>query len=275
MLAHEREHGVSRAAPCRDASPISRRRPPLGRPPGAPVRPAGRLAGWFWLRDSYLVILRRLVVALLAARPGRLIRRHHPGGRSLGAPLSHDAGSVTRSSDHLNTPHHAGYSAERVEPVSQATVSTDRVAEAMQRLCSAERARREVIDELIKLGVVKSRRLVADLGEALAGRYYGVALAPNANNPGYDLETTEGRRVQVRTLRSEPHRERTLMGAMKEPYDVLLAIKLSVDYEPLRAIEVARSVLEQHYPHGARTSWTKQLENDPQVRRIPKQELTR
>jgi hypothetical protein len=138
----------------------------------------------------------------------------------------------------------------------------------MRRLCSAERARREAIDELIALGVVRSRRLVADIGEELAARYYGVELASNANTPGYDLVTRDGRRVQVRTLRSEPHRERTIMGVMKEPYDVLFAVKLSVDYEPLRAIEVPRAVLERHYPHGARTSWTKRLESDPEVERI-------
>jgi len=152
-------------------------------------------------------------------------------------------------------------------------LSADKVVEAMRRLCSAERARREAIDDLISLDVVRSRRLVGDLGEALAARFYGVTLASNANTPGYDLQTTDGRRVQVRTLRSEPHYERTVMGAMKEPYDTLLAIKLSVDYEPLRAIEVPRAVLEHHYPHGARTSWTKRLENDPDVRRIPKEEL--
>ena len=86
----------------------------------------------------------------------------------------------------------------------------------------------------ITLGVVRSKRLVGDLGEALAARYYDVPLAENANERGYDLVTTDGRLVQVRTLRSEPHRERTLMGVMKDPYDTLLAIKLTVDFDPLR-----------------------------------------
>lgn len=49
------------------------------------------------------------------------------------------------------------------------------------------------------------------------------------------------------------------MGVMKEPYDALFAVKLSVDYEPLRAIEVPRAVPEAHHPHGTRTSWTKVL----------------
>lgn len=151
---------------------------------------------------------------------------------------------------------------------------TDEAALAMQRLCAAERARQEAIGELITLGVVRSRRLVGDLGEALAARFYGVPLAPNANTPGFDLEARDGRRVQVRTLRSELHRERTIIGVMKEPYDVLFAIKLSLDFEPLRAIEVPRPVLERHYAHGVRTAWTKKLERDPGVRRVSRDELT-
>ncbi|MGN6586598.1 MAG: DUF6998 domain-containing protein [Solirubrobacterales bacterium] len=152
-------------------------------------------------------------------------------------------------------------------------MTPDPVGRAMEHLCAAERARREAIGELMTLGVVRSRRLVSDLGEALAARYYGVELAPSGNNPGYDLEDTDNRLIQVKTLRSEPNRERTLMGVMKDPYDVLLAIKLSFDYEPLRAIEVPRAVLECHYPHGERTSWTKRLESDPGVCRISRDEL--
>jgi hypothetical protein len=41
----------------------------------------------------------------------------------------------------------------------------------------------------------------------------------------------------------------------------------------LVAIEVPRTILEEHYPHGERTSWTKRLEFDPGVRRIARQEL--
>lgn len=68
----------------------------------------------------------------------------------------------------------------------------------MARLNAAERARREAIDDLIRLGVVRSRRLVADLGEALAARFYGVPLAENTKEPGYDLVAPDGRLVQVR-----------------------------------------------------------------------------
>ena len=63
------------------------------------------------------------------------------------------------------------------------------------------------------------------------------------------------------------------MGVMKEPYDTLFAVKFTVDYEPMRAIEVPREILERHYPHGSRTSWTKRLELAEGVRRIPRVEL--
>jgi hypothetical protein len=152
-------------------------------------------------------------------------------------------------------------------------MTSDEIAQAMRQLRDAERQRREAIDALIALGAVRSKRLVADLGEEIAARFYDVPLAGNANEPGYDLVTKEGRRVQVRALRSEPHRERTLMGVMKDPYDTLFAVKLAVDYEPLRAIEVPRAVLEKHYPHGQRVSWTKRLEFDPGVKRIIREEL--
>jgi hypothetical protein len=149
----------------------------------------------------------------------------------------------------------------------------DEIAEAMERLNAAERGRREAIEDLIRLGVVRSKRLVADLGEEIASGFYGVSLVDNANEPGYDLIAPDGRCVQVRALRSTPTRERSVMQVMKEPYDVLFAVKLTVDYEPLRAIEVPRAVLERYYPHGSVTHWTKRLEADAGVRRIPREAL--
>ncbi len=49
---------------------------------------------------------------------------------------------------------------------------------AMSRLRRAERERRAAIDDLIKLGAIRSHVLVGDLGELIAARYYGVELLP-------------------------------------------------------------------------------------------------
>ena len=70
-------------------------------------------------------------------------------------------------------------------------MASDDIAKAMRQLRDAERQRREAIDALIALGVVRSKRLVADLGEEIAARFYDVPLASNANEPGYDLVTKE------------------------------------------------------------------------------------
>lgn len=98
----------------------------------------------------------------------------------------------------------------------------DRIAAAMDQLRTAELSKRNAIDALQALGALRSRGLVADLGEGLAAGFYDVELAP-PSTPGYDLETKEGWKVQVRTLRDTATNHRTSMGVMKEPYDVLLA----------------------------------------------------
>ena len=158
---------------------------------------------------------------------------------------------------------------DRDERVAQTAGSE--VERAIERLQAAARAHRAAVGELMRLGVVRSRTLVGDLGEALAARFYGVDLAP-ASTPGYDLVTREGARVQVKTLRTTPGNWRTSMGVMGRPYDLVLAIRLDEDYRPLEAIEVPREVLEERYGSG-RVSWTQQLASDPRVRRIAMDEL--
>ncbi len=69
------------------------------------------------------------------------------------------------------------------------------VARAMKRLRAAERERHAAIGDLVRLGAVRSRVLVGDLGEQMAAAYYGVELALQFT-PGYDLIDREGRRVR-------------------------------------------------------------------------------
>lgn len=145
---------------------------------------------------------------------------------------------------------------------------------AMKRLNAAESAKRDAIRELMEINAIRSWGLVADLGEALAARYYGVDLAP-PSTAGYDLETKDGRKVQVRTLRMTPENARSSMGPMKEPYNTLLAIRLNPDYSPWYAIEVPRQAMDELYPGGKRTSWTVRLERHPRTTRIEGEDLLR
>ncbi len=142
----------------------------------------------------------------------------------------------------------------------------------MARLRAAERERHAAIGELIELGVVRSRVLVGDLGEQIAARYYGVDLA-DAFTPGYDLVDQRGRRVQVKTLRATPERPRTIIGAVTEPCDVLLAIRLSFDYAPQEALEMPVEVALEHVGKNGKVAWTARLAPDPRVTRLTAEDL--
>jgi hypothetical protein len=150
--------------------------------------------------------------------------------------------------------------------------NADDVQRALARLRAAERDRRAAIEDLIRLGVVRSRVLVGDLGEQIAARYYGVELAP-VFTPGYDLVDPRGRRVQVKTLRGTPSRPRTIIGEVKRPCDVVLAIRLDFDYTPTEALEMPVEVAEAYVGKNGTLSWTRALADDERVQRIPVHKL--
>lgn len=156
----------------------------------------------------------------------------------------------------------------------QGSRKADRVHAAMDRLRAAERARRAAIEELIGLGAVRSHVLVGDLGEQIAARYYGVALAP-AFTPGYDLLDRDHRRVQVKTLRATPTAPRTIIGEVKRPCDVVLAIRLNFDYTPTEALEIPVEVAETYVGKNGKLSWTRTLADDERVLRIAAADLQR
>lgn len=142
----------------------------------------------------------------------------------------------------------------------------------MERLRAAERERHAAIGELKRLGVVRSRVFVGDLGEQIAAAYYGVELAP-VFTPGYDLIDREGRRVQVKTLRATPDRPRHIMGSITYPCDVVLAIRLDFDYSLSEALEMPVAVAEEYVGKNGKVSWTNKLADDNRVRRISACEL--
>ena len=144
--------------------------------------------------------------------------------------------------------------------------------DAMVRLRAAERERRAAIDELIRLGAIRSHVLVGDLGELIAARYYGVAL-PSPFTAGYDLVDRQGNRVQVKTLRATPTRPRTIIGEVRDPCDVVLAIRLDFDYAPTEALEIPRAVADQFVGKNGKVSWTHKLVAHPDVRHISAEEL--
>lgn len=146
-----------------------------------------------------------------------------------------------------------------------AMVSRERAA--MERLRAAERERHAAIAELITLGVVRSHVLVGDLGERLAADYYGVDLA-TAFTPGHDLIDRKGRRVDVKTLHASPKGPRSIIGTLKEPCDLILALRLHYDYTPHEALEIPAAVAREFTGRNGKVSWTRALADDTRVLRI-------
>lgn len=158
------------------------------------------------------------------------------------------------------------------DPRDRLLTVSDKVAAAMARLRAAERARRDAVEELVALGAVRSHVLVGDLGEQVAARYYGVDLAPPFT-PGYDLVAPDGRLVQVKTLRATPTRNRSIIGEIKRPCDVVLAIRLDFDYTPTEALEIPIDVALSRVGKNGKLSWTRALAHHPGVRHIATAQL--
>lgn len=120
----------------------------------------------------------------------------------------------------------------------------------------------------------RSRGLVGEYGELIVEALYGASAqrAP-ASQPGYDLDVEGLGLVQVKTLRSTPANPRTSMGVLREPYDVLFALRLDVDYQPTAAWVLPRSAVEAVYPPGTRTSLTATLLRQCSVKEVSSDRL--
>jgi hypothetical protein len=136
-----------------------------------------------------------------------------------------------------------------------ATAPAPELRAAMRRLQAAERARRAAIEELIRLGAVRSHVLVGDLGERIAAMYYGVELLPQFT-PGHDLVDRRGRRIDVKTLHATPEKPRTIIGQPKRPCDLVFALRLHYDYTPAEALEIPIELAEAYVGANGKLSWT-------------------
>lgn len=214
------------------------------------------------------------------------------GSRGRDSPDAPDAGSRSRETRQLAPPILAVNSLMAVcsrlmaDPRTMATAEEDArpsavvgphavdvwtgVEVAFKWLASIEEQRWAVIEQLRAWGAVRSSDVVGDLGEWMAGLYYGVDLKP-PSTPAYDLVAGD-MLVQVKTLRSDRYR-RGSMGRLQTGFTHLLAIRLDRSFRPVIVYEIPRAVVEQHASSTGRLELTKALESDPGVVRIPGDEF--
>ena len=133
------------------------------------------------------------------------------------------------------------------------------VRDILRRLAAIDAERIDLISSLSAMGF-RSRGLVGEYGELVAEALYGASARRAApSQPGYDLQVEGLGLVQVKTLRSTPANPRASMGVLREPYEVLLALRLGVGYEPTGAWLIPRRAVEAVYAPGKRTSLTATL----------------
>jgi hypothetical protein len=141
------------------------------------------------------------------------------------------------------------------------------VGDVLERLAVVDAERLELIATLRTLGF-RSRGFVGEYGELIACALYPGSRLASPSQAGYDLVVEGLGLVQVKTLRSTPANHRTSMGIMRDPYDMLFALRLDVAFKPVSAWEIPRAAVEAVYPHGTRTSLTQRLVADATVREI-------
>lgn len=129
----------------------------------------------------------------------------------------------------------------------------------------------EAGERLRAAGLLRSNSLVGDVGEWIAARYYGVQLA-QTRTQGYDLITSDGRRVQVKTLKDGNDGRRTEAGQVLGPCDTVMLIRLAPSYVPVEALEFPFTVVLDVY--GTKpVRWSRRFAADPRVRTILAEDL--
>jgi hypothetical protein len=118
-----------------------------------------------------------------------------------------------------------------------------------QRVTAALRAYRQAREELTALGVLRSERNIpGEYGEWLVARLLGLTLATNAVQAGYDATDPAGVTYQIK-VRCVRDLTATTSFDVKDaalPFDVLLGVLLSPQYELLAIIQVSREAFVAH-----------------------------
>ncbi len=80
--------------------------------------------------------------------------------------------------------------------------------------------------------------------------------------------------MQVKTLRGTPAKPRSIIGEIRHPCDVVLAIRLDFDYMSTEALEIPVEVAEYYVGKNGKLSWTQVLGSDARVRHISGESLS-
>ena len=108
----------------------------------------------------------------------------------------------------------------------------------------------KIMENLRKLKVVRTEKLVADLGESLACKYLRLTIAVSPNNKGYDCIDGRDRRYEVKTRRPVFGKDDTYAYSFPVParkkFAFLVCVSLSYDFRLDRMARIPKKDLRNY-----------------------------
>lgn len=127
--------------------------------------------------------------------------------------------------------------------------------------------------ELKTRGVIQTHNMVGEIAEAVAHAYLG-GTRGSFSQPGWDILTEAGERVQVKGIRHTADRNRLNTSAIRdENYDSVLIIEFDEYFERAAGSRIERRVVEEMCPitphiNGRIIKLTSRFRADERVSRI-------
>ena len=107
--------------------------------------------------------------------------------------------------------------------------------------------------ELFDLKVIRSSKLVAEIGEFYASQAYGLQYTDNKVQKGYDLIGSEGTHYQVKCRRifDNPTRKskskHLIKGLEKSGYDIAIIVEIGRDYKLTDMFTISRREILNYF----------------------------
>lgn len=100
---------------------------------------------------------------------------------------------------------------------------------------------RDIINELRKLGVIRTGKVVSDYGEYVVCEKLGLKLTENVSNKGYDAVGKDGLKYEIKTRKATAWNKPTVFPIKKEQLetaDFLIYIEFDDNWEVVRLLKI-------------------------------------
>jgi len=111
---------------------------------------------------------------------------------------------------------------------------------------------------------------VGDIAEAIVHAYYGGERG-GFSQPGWDIKTPDGERIQVKAMRTTATTKRRNVSPIRDTdYDSVVVVVFDEDFQVLEGLKVSREVVEElfvirPYLNGRVILVSQKLRDDPRV----------